>query len=56
MNYSRYIFQKNILNIIIQIKKSGKIIYNNNLNALKFIEQKTNTKLLLESRKKQIKE
>ena len=55
MNYSRYIFQKNILNIIIQIKKSGKIIYNNNLNALKFIEQKTNTKLLLESRKKQIK-
>ena len=56
MNYSRYIFQKNILNIIIQIKKSGKIIDNKNLNALKFIQKKTNTKLLLESSNKQIKE
>ena len=54
MNYNRYIFQKIILNLIIQVKKSRKIIYNDNLNALKFIEQKTNTKLLLES--KQIKE
>ena len=54
MNYNRYIFQKIILNLIIQIKKSRKIIYNDNLNALKFIGQKTNTKLLLES--KQIKE
>ena len=40
MNYNRYIFQKIILNLIIQIKKSRKIIYNDNLNALKFIEKK----------------